>query len=228
MLSPTTWIIIGIVALIAVIVLIATKTTWFQQIWRASWGAITRAASATWGWIKRNWPLILAILTGPIGLAVLYITRHWNGIVTFMSRLPGRISRATSGMFDGIKNAFRSAINFVIGGWNGLTFSIPSIDTHIPGVGRVGGTSFGTPNIPYLAHGGHILTSGWAMVGERGPEAVHLGAGATVAPLTRGGGGGVIRVVIEMPGESDFLRMNRKVVRVYGRGKVDVAYNTPG
>ncbi|HEY5833587.1 MAG TPA: hypothetical protein VIW71_06570, partial [Streptomyces sp.] len=47
MLSPTTWIIIGIVALIAVIVLIATKTTWFQQIWRASWGAITRAASAT-------------------------------------------------------------------------------------------------------------------------------------------------------------------------------------
>jgi hypothetical protein len=31
---------------------------------------------ATWNWIARNWPLLLAILTAPFGLAVLAIFRH--------------------------------------------------------------------------------------------------------------------------------------------------------
>jgi phage-related minor tail protein len=222
--SPTTWIIIGIIALVAVIVLIATKTTWFQRIWHASWGAITGAASATWNWIKRNWPLILGILTGPIGLAVLYVTKHWNDIVGFMSKLPGRIGKATGGMWDGIKNAFRSAINWIIGGWNSLQFGIPGVDTHIPGVGTVGGFTLGTPDIPYLAKGGTITAGGMAVVGDAGPEAVYLPRGATVSPLTRGGAGGVVHVVIDLPGESDLLRANRKAVRVYGRGNVQVAF----
>jgi len=36
--NPITWIIVGIVALIAVIVLVATKTKFFQTIWSAVWG----------------------------------------------------------------------------------------------------------------------------------------------------------------------------------------------
>lgn len=31
-------------------------------------------------WVKRNWPWILGALTGPIGLAVVYIIKHWDGI----------------------------------------------------------------------------------------------------------------------------------------------------
>jgi hypothetical protein len=227
--SPVTWIVLGIIALVAIIVVIALKTTWFQQIWHAAWGAITSAASATWNWIKKNWPLILGILTGPIGLAVLYVTKHWNDIVSFMTKLPGRIGKATAGMWDGIKDAFRSAINWIISGWNGLHFGIPRIDTHIPGVGTVGGGSFGVPQIPYLAKGGHIMAGGMAVVGDAGPEALYLPRGATVEPLTRGAGmGGHIVVEVRLPGESDLLRANRKLVRVYGRGKVDVAFGTPG
>jgi phage-related minor tail protein len=226
--SPVTWIVIGIIALVAIIVLIATKTTWFQQIWHAAWGAITSAASATWGWIKKHWPLILGILTGPIGLATLYVVNHWNNIVGFFTKMPGRISKASAGMWDGIKNAFRSAINWIISGWNGLHFGIPRINTHIPGVGTVGGGSFGVPQIPYLAKGGHITDGGMAVVGDAGPEALYLPRGATVQPLTRGGVGGHIVVEVLLPGESDLLRANRKLVRVYGRGKVDVAFGTPG
>jgi phage-related minor tail protein len=222
--NPMTWVVISTLALIAVIVLIATKTHWFQRIWHAAWGAITAAARGTWSWIKSHWPLVLGILTGPVGLAVLYITRHWNSIVTFVTRLPGRIGRASAGMWDGIKDAFRSAINYVIGGWNGLHFGIPRINTHIPGVGTVGGGSFGVPQIPYLAHGGQIMAGGWAMVGERGPEQVYLPGGATVAPLPRGGAGGRVIVEVRLPGESDLLRAMRKLVRVYGRGDVQVAF----
>jgi hypothetical protein len=224
--NPATLIVLGLLALIAVIVVIATKTTWFQTIWHASWGAITAAAKGTWNWIKRNWPYILGVLTGPIGLAVVYVVKHWDSVVTFFSRMPGRIGRATRGMFDGIKSAFRSSINWIIGRWNGLAFSIPGVNTHIPGVGSVGGFTLGTPNIPYLAKGGHILGGGIATVGERGPERVYLPTGATVAPLTRGGMGGHLVVEVRLPGESDLLRANRKLVRVYGRGDVSVAFGT--
>jgi phage-related protein len=31
-------------------------------------------------WVKENWPLLLAIITGPIGLAVLAITKNWDTI----------------------------------------------------------------------------------------------------------------------------------------------------
>lgn len=68
--GPVGWIIAGVVALIAVIVLIATKTTWFQTIWAAVWGWLKSATAAAvagilaaiswlgrlpgmvWGWIK--------------------------------------------------------------------------------------------------------------------------------------------------------------------------------
>jgi hypothetical protein len=67
----------------------------FRRIVDAVWGGIKRAFeevgkafTATvdffvdgFNWIKDNWPLLLAILTGPIGLAVLAITKHWDKIV---------------------------------------------------------------------------------------------------------------------------------------------------
>lgn len=41
---------------------------------------IPNAFQATVTWVKRHWPEILAILTGPIGLATLYVVRHWDSI----------------------------------------------------------------------------------------------------------------------------------------------------
>jgi len=67
-----------------------------------------------------------------------------------------------SGMFDGIKSAFKSAINWVIEKWNSISFSIPK-------VGPFGGGTIGTPDIPKLAVGGDVLRSGLALIhaGER-------------------------------------------------------------
>lgn len=46
--NPIGIIIVAIAALIAIIVLIATKTDWFQRLWSAAWGAITAAATFAW------------------------------------------------------------------------------------------------------------------------------------------------------------------------------------
>lgn len=86
--SPTTWIILGIVALVAIIILIAKKTTWFQDIWRASWKWIKSAASDTWnflkkipGWLGSAFKGIANILTWPFRTAFNLIASAWNSTI---------------------------------------------------------------------------------------------------------------------------------------------------
>lgn len=214
--------------IVGAIVLLVTHFGTVKRVAVEAFHAVTGAVSTAFNWIKGHWPLLLAILTGPIGLAVLGIVRFrdqmWNAfkalpglivralaglanilmapfragvrlvsaqlsqVVGAVKAMPKRISSAASGMFDGIKNAFRAAIDWVIDRWNGLQFSIPGVDTHIPGVGKVGGFTLGTPDIPRLATGGIVTRPTIALVGEAGPEAV--------IPLGRGRGvsGGDINI----------------------------------
>ncbi|MFF5609248.1 hypothetical protein ACFY65_23155 [Streptomyces cellulosae] len=107
-LSPLTWIIIGIVAVVAVIILLWKKCDWFRNAIKGVWNAIKVAALAVknWfagpfsrfftktipavfrsvlDWVKRNWPWILGALTGPIGLAVVWIIKNWDKITAGLS-----------------------------------------------------------------------------------------------------------------------------------------------
>ncbi|WP_156722678.1 phage tail tape measure protein [Streptomyces apocyni] len=172
--SPVTWIIVAIALIIAAIVLIATKTTWFQDLWRTVWGGIKGAAEAVGRWFSGTlMPWITGVFTG-IGRGAGNMWRTikgwWDTLVSYISGIPGRISRIASGMWDGVKSAFRSAINWIIGKWNGFSFSI--------GGGSFMGVSIpratiSTPDIPYLADGGIVTGPTLAMIGEgREDEAV--------------------------------------------------------
>lgn len=92
------------------------------------------------------------------------IKKTWNTMVDFIRDLPSKISTAASGMWDGIKNAFRSAINWIINAWNQLSFTFPSIDFDwngpLPGgETTVGGWTINTPNLPTFAKGGVVRPS---------------------------------------------------------------------
>lgn len=159
----------------------------FTQKVPAAFGKVKDAAGRALGWVRANWPKILAVLTGPIGLAAYAIVKNWgrikagagaakdwivgkfNALVGFVRGLPGRISSAASGMWDGLKDSFRGAINWIIGKWNGLSFSLPSAT--IAGK-KIGGGSISTPDIPYLAKGGILTEPTLNVAGEAGPEAV--------------------------------------------------------
>ena len=105
------------------------------------------------------------------------------GIVTFFTGLPGKISRAAKGMWDGIKDAFRGMINWIIRAWNGLDFTMPSFEAF----GKtVGGFTVGVPDMKELAQGGGTRTSGVVSVGERGREWISLPPAAEVYPAQAG------------------------------------------
>jgi phage-related protein len=203
--NPIGLVVLAIVALIAIIVLAWKRSDTFRAIVTGAFNGVRAAAVAVgkffsgtlWPGIKWVWDKIsggaVAAKNGVVGA--------FNSVVGFVRGLPGKISSAASGMWNGVTSAFRSAINWIIGRWNGLSFRIPSIDTHIPGVGRVGGFELSTPNIPYLARGGTALAPGLAVVGENGPELLSMPRGASVIPLDHGSGPTVLEAHIEIGGE---------------------------
>ena len=96
----------------------------------------------------------------------------------------------------------RGVINTIIRGWNSLRFSIPSVD--LGPLGKVGGFTIGTPNIPYLHTGGTVP-------GTPGSDVLAtLQAGERVLPAGSGNSGPVINVYGDVYGDS-LDELSRKI-----------------
>ncbi|EPH40332.1 hypothetical protein ABT390_13495 [Streptomyces aurantiacus] len=166
--SPVFWIIAAIVALVAVVVLIATKTTWFQTAWSTAWGFIKSATDTAVSGIGTalNW---FASLPGRLGgwfgsakdaaIARLSELRSW--LAGFPARaggalatLPGALrQRAVAGF-----SAFRSAA-----GQQAATFLawVRGFPRRIAsGVGSLGGLLTG--------HGRDVVRGLWAGIRSMG------------------------------------------------------------
>jgi len=108
-----------------------------------------------------------------LGAAVDFVSIKFNSLISFITTLPSRIASASRGLWDGIKNSFKDAINFIIRGWNKLEFRIPGFK-----IGPIGysGFTLGLPDIPLLAKGGVVMPSAGgtlATIGEAGrPERI--------------------------------------------------------
>lgn len=152
--NPIGLIAIAIGALVAAVVLIATKTTWFQTAWQVCWDAVSAAWDWVWGKLSGGFEALksgFASVGDKVGEVKDWIVARWNDVVGFVTGLPGRISAAAGGMWDGIKGAFRGAINYIIQAWNALEFRIPGFEV---GPVKWDGFTLGLPDIPMLASGG--------------------------------------------------------------------------
>lgn len=67
--NPIGIVIVAIGALVAGVIYAYTHFKVFREV-----------VQAVWSWIKDHWKLIFLILTGPIGLAVLVIIKHWKEV----------------------------------------------------------------------------------------------------------------------------------------------------
>ena len=131
--------------------------------WGGAWNAIT-------GILSGVWQIIMAIVQGAISVVVNLISGAWStlasitsgiwggirsvigGVVDFIVGIPGRIAGALSGMWSGLTDGFRSALNWIIDKWNGLGFSLPTID--LGPLGSHGGGRVDLPDMPRLHTGG--------------------------------------------------------------------------
>lgn len=159
-----------ILAIIAIGVAIAEAIIHFNEL-----GAIVvtvmdtigMALKGVWQWIVNNWPLLLAILFGPFGLAVYMIKQNWQTILDFFAGIPAAIGGFVAGVAGTILAPFKSAFNAVVSAWNNtvgkISFKAPS---WVPGFGGKGWS------MPKFAKGGIATSPTVGMFGEAGTEAV--------------------------------------------------------
>lgn len=86
-----------------------------------------------------------------------YLSDKWNALSGMFSGMPAKIRSATKGMWDGIKDAFKAAINWIIQAWNKLSFTVPSIS--YKGHKIFGGQRIGVPKIHELRRDGGVLAA---------------------------------------------------------------------
>jgi hypothetical protein len=172
---------------------------------------------------SRIWSSISSSVSGAVSSARSRAIREINRMVSDVRSMPGRIRSAAQGMWNGIRDEFRAAMNWIIDHWNRLHFRTPTVD--FLGM-HFGGADVGVPQIKRFAQGG--IASGLVEVGERGRELVQLPSGSRVYPTANpagpGGGPVEVRVVLDVRGGDDnLLRWLRQVVKNRGNGSVQVA-----
>jgi hypothetical protein len=177
----------AIVAVIAGLVLAYQKVEGFRNI-----------VDSVFGFVKKNWDLLIMALTGPIG-AVLAVWRRFGEDIIKVFVF---VKTIVESIFGGIVGAFKGVINGVLRSLEWLiNKAIGPINTIISGVNLINPFSdikkLKPVDIPELATGGIVQSATLALIGESGPEAV--------VPLDRAGefgmgGGGDTYVTINVNG----------------------------
>jgi hypothetical protein len=162
------------------------------------------------GWVVSNWPLLLAILSGPFGIAIAVVVKFKDQIIGVVKSIVGFMIDAFSTVAETILAPFKAVFNGIAGLWNNtvgaLGFTVPN---WVP-LG-LGGKTFEVPDIPVLGDGGIVTGPTLAMIGERGPEAV--------IPLngSNGGmGGNTINVTVTSADPNAVVAALQRYVRMSG------------
>ncbi len=167
--------------------------------------ALTWPYRMAWQGIQFIWGLI----TSGAVAATDWVISKLVALVGFVTSLPARMRAAAAGLWDGLKDTFRAAVNWLIARWNNFSLTLGGgtvLGMSIPSV------TLSTPNLPFLDVGGHVSATGLAVIHK----------GETVFPpaqTTALGGGGRDVVVLRSDGSawSDLIiETLRKAVRDRG------------
>lgn len=107
--NPIMLVVAAVAALVAGVILAYAKVKFFHEAVDATWQGL----QAGYHWIVSNWPLLLAILTGPFGLAARYVLQHRDEIVGFIQAVPGKIASFAGGIISAITSPFGHAKDWI-------------------------------------------------------------------------------------------------------------------
>jgi hypothetical protein len=158
--NPIGIVVVAIGALVAALVLLFRNNETVRKAFTAAWQAIKNAAAAAFNWVKSNWPLLLGILTGPIGLAVAAIVKNWD-----------KIKAGAVAVWNGVVSFFKSAAQRIVDFFNGYVSFWRNIGTNIVnGIknGITGAWSALTSKVSSLASG--LLDTAKGVLGIRSPS----------------------------------------------------------
>lgn len=132
--NPIGLVVIAVAALVAGFIIAYKKSATFRKIVNGALNAVKAAAVAVWHWftrsfvpfftktlpgafnsvvtwVKRHWPLILGLLTGPIGLAVGQIIKHRDKIESAFRAAWTWVSGTFKRLWGGVQKIFTAPIS---------------------------------------------------------------------------------------------------------------------
>lgn len=220
-----------------VIEAIVAVATWLGEQWslqievmRLGWKLLQDKLRAGYEFIKSNvidpFRSAFSAVADFFGDIVDKIKDGWDDAVDGLKDGVSNIKDAISDMWEPLWQGFKSAINSVIGGWNNLSFTLPS--ANIPGLGTVGGITISTPNIPYLQTSGFSFGEGIvnlhpneAIVNAKDRRGLNMLADALEMAGANTGPGIVVEsgaVVIQFVGATPDAAQARRVGEAAGDG----------
>jgi phage-related protein len=215
---------------------IVAAATWLGDQWgdqvtvmRAGWQLLQDRLRAGYNFIKSNvidpvknaFSGVRDLLSGVVDA----MTGDWDSAISKFKSGATKIKDAVGDMFGPLWTGFKSAINSVINGWNGLSFTMPSVD-----LGPLGSTpsfTVSTPNIPTLQTSGFSFGTGLvnlhpneAIVNARDRRGLNMLA--TALEMAGANTGGIVvergAIVIEFHGATPDPAQARRIGQAAGDG----------
>jgi hypothetical protein len=126
--AASSWAALGPILLIigAVVALVAIGYVLYRN-WGTIWGFIKKIVADVWNWIKANWPLLLGILLGPIGLAAALIYKYWSQILGGIQAVWHWIASAWGSVYSFLVTPVSAAIRWIAGAWGAVVGAVGSV-----------------------------------------------------------------------------------------------------
>ncbi|MEU6347232.1 phage tail tape measure protein [Streptomyces sp. NPDC046977] len=123
--NPIVLIVIAIAALVAGLIYAYYHFAGFRRVVDAAFHAIGAAVSWVINFVKSHWPLLLALLAGPIGLAVLWVVKHWTAIkektLAFVSAVVGFVKSHWKQIVGFLTGPIGIAVTWIVTHWKKIS-----------------------------------------------------------------------------------------------------------
>lgn len=159
LMSPITWVIAGIVALVAAFVILWKKCDGFREFWINLWDGIKNIVGVVVNWVKENWQAMLLFLVNPLAGTFKYCYNHFEGFRNFVNGVFNKIKSAATTTWNTIKqaithpietakNIIKSQLDKIKSFFDKLKLKFPNIK--LPHFSIKGKFSLDPPSVPKL------------------------------------------------------------------------------
>ena len=129
--NPIGIVVVALAALTAAFVIAWTHSATFRKIVIGAWHGVLDAAKAVWNWIKANWPLLVGMLGGPLGVAAALVIKHWGAIKAATQATWRWISDFIHQIIAGIRLYVTSQMTAIRGiitrAWNAIKATVTTV-----------------------------------------------------------------------------------------------------